>query len=87
MSVGYEPHKADRGQTKVGGNLHFADESVFVNRPTLLSVCKPWRLCPDFLDVLKHHVAVPVEGLNTGQQLAIVADRNQDLPVRSYSRL
>jgi hypothetical protein len=51
----------------------FAYESIFVDLPSLLSLRIPGRLRPHLLDVLKHHVAVAVEGLDTGEKLPIIA--------------
>lgn len=58
---------------------HLADESVLVDGPPLFTICESWRLCPHLLDVLQHHVAVAVKGLDAGEQLAIVADRDENL--------
>lgn len=63
-------------------NLHLADEPVLVDRPALLAVGYR-RLRPHLLDILQNHVAVPVKGLDAGQQLAVRADADEDLGVRA----
>lgn len=68
-------------------NPHLANEPVLVHRPPLLAARRPRRLRPHLLDILEHHVAVPVEGLDARQQLAVVADRDEHLRVRPHRRL
>lgn len=68
-------------------DVHLANKAVLVHWPALLAVGQPRRLSPHLLDVLEHHVAVSVKGLDTRQQLAVVADRNQDLRVAAHRRL
>lgn len=67
--------------------LHLADEPILVDGPARLAVGKLGLLSPHLLDVLQDHVAMPVEGLHTSEELAVVAARNQDLRVRTHSRL
>jgi hypothetical protein len=65
----------------------FANEAVAVDRLALLSVRIPRRLAPHLLDILQHHVAVAVEGLDAREQFAVVARRDQDLGVVAHGRL
>ena len=39
------------------------------------------QFCPHLLDPLQHHVAVPVEGLHSPQQLLVVPAVDEDLGV------
>lgn len=64
-----------------GQIVHLADESVLVHRSSLLAICQSWRLRPHLLHILEDHVAVAIEGLDASEQLAVVADRNQNLIV------
>lgn len=68
-------------------NAHFADETVLVHGTALLAVGETRRLGPHLLDVLKHHIAVAVEGFYARQQLAVVADGDQDLCVAAHGGL
>lgn len=68
-------------------NSHLANKPVLVHRPALLAGACPRRLCPHLLDILQHHVAVAIESLDTREQLAVVAARDQNLGVRSHGRL
>ena len=79
--------EAQKTTIKAKGNPHLADKPVLVHRPPLLPARRPRRLRPHLLDVLEHHVAVPVKGLDARQQLAVVADRDEDLGVRPHRRL
>lgn len=66
---------------------HLANEPVLVHWSALFPIRQSRRLRPHLLDVLEHHVAVPVEGLDAREELAIVADGDEDLGVRSDGRL
>ena len=80
------PQKAKQGG-RGEGNAHLADEAVLVDGAALLAVGEAGRLGPHLLDVLEDHVAVAVEGLDAGQQLAVVPDRDQHLRVAPHRRL
>ncbi len=62
-------------------NPHLADEAVLVHRSPLLARRQPGRLGPHLLDILQHHVAVAVKGLDASEELAVVATRDEDLSV------
>jgi len=67
---------------RVSTQKHLGDESVLVDRlGLLLSLPSLWNLCPHFLHILQHHVTVPVKGLDTPQQLFVVAAVDEDLSV------
>ena len=66
---------------------HLADEAVLVDGPALLAVGEPGGLGPHLLDVLEDHVAVAVEGLDAREQLAVVADRDENLGVAAHGGL
>lgn len=66
---------------------HLANESILVHRPAFLALRIQRRLCPHFLDILQHHVAMPIKRLYTCQQFAIVPTRDEDLIVISNSGL
>ena len=57
---------------KEHGNLHLADKSVFVYRPTLLPSRRLRRLCPHLLDILEHHVAMPIKGFDARQKFPVI---------------
>jgi hypothetical protein len=57
---------------------HLADEAILIHA-LALGALGPF--CPHLLDVLEHHVAVPVKGLDASEQLAVVATGYQDLGV------
>ena len=59
-------------------HVHLADEAVLVHALALGTL---GLLGPHLLDVLENHVAVAIKSLDTRQQLAVVAARNQDLGV------
>lgn len=61
--------------------VHLADKPILVDWPSLLAVCKTRGLCPHLLHVLENHVTVPIESLDTGEEFAVVADRDEDLVV------
>lgn len=44
-------------------------------------------LHPHLLHILQHHVAVSIEGLDTRQQLAVVAHTDEHLVVRAHGGL
>ena len=71
----------------VSAQEEFADEAVAVDGLALLSIRVPGRLAPHFLDVLQNHVAVTIEGLDTREQFAVVAGRNEDLGVVAHGGL
>lgn len=60
---------------------HLADKSILIHRPSLATVGQPGGLSPHLLNILKNHVAVAVKGLDASEQLAVVADGDQDLDV------
>lgn len=68
-------------------HLHLADKPILIHGPSLLALCIPRCLSPHLLHVLEHHVAVPVEGLDSGEELAVVSTRDQDLVVCSHGGL
>lgn len=65
-------------------NLHLAHEAILVNT---LALAVLRLLGPHLLHVLENHVAVTVERLDTGEELAVVAAGNQDLGVVAGSGL
>ncbi len=69
-------HQDDR----VSAQKHLGNEPVLVDRlGLLLALARLGHLCPHLLDLLQHHVAVPVEGLHPAQQLLVVAAVDEDL--------
>lgn len=78
-----QQHQDDRISTQE----HLRNEAIFVDLPAFLPVGQTRCLCPHLLDVLKHHVAVSVEGLDSRQQLLVVAAGYQDLCVVSHGGL
>lgn len=67
-------------QVQVQPHVHLANEAILVHALALATL---GLLSPHLLHVLQHHVAVSVKGLDTGQQLAVVAAGDQDLGVRA----
>jgi hypothetical protein len=65
-------------------HAHFTNEPILVNTLPLPAL---WLLCPHFLDILEHHVAVSIEGFHAREQLAVIPTRNQDLGVGSSGGL
>lgn len=63
-----------------GRDVHLAHETILVHTLPLAAL---GLLSPHLLDILQHHVAVSVKGLDAGQQLAVVAAGDQDLGVRA----
>ena len=61
-------------------HLHLADEAILVHALALAAL---GLLGPHLLHVLEDHVAVSVKGLDTGEELAVVTARDQDLGVRA----
>ena len=59
-------------------HIHLAHEAILVHTLALVAL---GLLGPHILHVLQHHVAVSVKGLDTGQELAVVPARDQDLGV------
>ena len=57
----------------VASQEHLADKAVLVDGAAQLALGIARRLGPHLLDVLQHHVAMPVKGLDAGEQLAVVA--------------
>ena len=45
---------------------HLANEAVLVHPLALLALCVPGKFGPHLLDILEHHVAMSVKGLDTG---------------------
>lgn len=68
-------------------NIHLTNESVLIDRSALLPVGQPRCLRPHLLDIFQHHVAMSVKGLDTCEELAVVATRDEDLGVAAYSGL
>lgn len=66
---------------------HLANKPILIHRSSLLSSGKSRYFRPHFLHILQHHVAMSVEGLDTCEQLAVVAAGNQDLGVRADGSL
>lgn len=67
---------------------HFAHKPVLVHHThARLSGTSLWVLGPHLLDVLEKHVAMAVEGLDAREQLAVVAERNEDLVVLAHGGL
>jgi hypothetical protein len=64
-------------------HIQLGDEAVLVHFPSLLAICCPRGLSPHLLCVLKHHVAMTVECLDTCENLAVVSARDQDLGARA----
>ena len=67
-----------KGRISVHGlvHVHLADETVLVHALALGTL---GLLGPHLLDILENHIAVSVESLDTGQQLAVVSAGNEDL--------
>lgn len=68
-------------------HLHLTNEAILIDRPPLLPARRPRRLRPHLLDVLEHHIAVAIEGLDARQQLAVVAARDEHLGVGTHGGL
>lgn len=66
---------------------HLANKPILVQRSPLLPARQSWRLRPHLLHILQHHIAMPIERLDAGEELAVVAARDQDLGVRAHSGL
>lgn len=70
MSASCEQSSAEQDEDDgVTTEEHLADEAILVNT---LAVTTLGLLGPHLLDVLQNHVAVAVEGLDTGEELAVV---------------
>lgn len=57
---------------------HLADEAILVDT---LAFTALGLLCPHFLDVLQHHVAVAIERLHASEQATVATAGDQDLGV------
>lgn len=68
-------------------NTHLADKPILIDGSSLLTTRYSWDFCPHFLDILQHHIAMPVEGFDSRQELAVVATRDENLGVRTDSGL
>jgi hypothetical protein len=66
---------------------HFTDKPILIHWPSLLSRGVPRSLCPHFLDIFQHHIAVAIESFHARQQFAVVSTRYQYLCVRPHSGL
>ena len=61
---------------------HFGDEAVAVDgRRLLLALTSLRNLRPHLLDVLEHHVAVPVKGFHAPKQLLVVPAVDEHLRI------
>jgi hypothetical protein len=58
---------------------HLTDKAILVDSFSARLASRPLR--PHLLDVLEHHVAVAVEGFDAGEELAVIAARDEDLGV------
>ena len=58
---------------------HLGNEPTLVDGRAFLPLAR--HLGPNLLNVLHHHVHVPVEGLHLPQQFLVVAQSDQDLVV------
>ena len=72
-----------RGLHQRRESLHFADEPVLVDWPPLLSTRNSRSFRPHFLHVLQDHIAMSIEGLDPGEQFAVVAAGYENLRMRS----
>lgn len=59
-------------------DVHLAHETILVHTLALAAL---GLLSPHLLHILQYHIAVSVKGLDTGQELAVVSARNQNLGV------
>lgn len=66
---------------------HLANESILVDRSSFLACARSGCLRPHLLHVLQHHITMPIESFHARKQFPVVAARDKDLCVRSYSRL
>lgn len=72
-------HHVSLLQRREWQGVHLADEAVLVDLAPRLAIGEARCLCPHLLRVLQNHVAVSVEGLDAGEQFAVVAAGDQDL--------
>jgi len=66
---------------------HLADEPIPIHRLSPLAIAVPRHLRPHLLDILQHHVAMPVECFHTREKLAVVAGADEDLGVLAHGGL
>ena len=71
----------------IAAQEHLADEAVLVDFATRLAVSQSGRFCPHLFRVLQNHVAVTVESLHAGEQLAVVSAGDEYLCARADSSL
>ena len=69
------------------GKSQASNIPVLVHRLALLSARETRGFCPHLLDVLQHHVAVAVKGLDARKKLPVVANRDEDLGMAADCRL
>ena len=63
------------------GDQHFAYEAILIDGPAFLALGVDGSFGPHLLDIFQHHVAVAIEGLDSSEQLSVVAAGYQDLGV------
>lgn len=68
-------------------NSHLANKPILINRSPLLPRRQPRRLRPHLLDILKHHIEMSIESLDTAEHLAVVAQRDEDLGMVAHGGL
>jgi hypothetical protein len=66
---------------------HLGNKPILIDWFALLPTRRPRRLSPHLLDIDQHHIAVSIESLDPGEQLAIIPQTNQDLVVILHRRL
>merc|ERR1719421_2467418 len=71
---------AEHQDHRVATQEKLADESVLVHWLRFL-LPSMWCLCPHLTYVLKHHVGMAVEGLDTSEDLPVVAAVDENLRV------
>ena len=82
LSLGISEHKNDR----ISPQKHLTDESIHVYRfRSARTFSSLVYLAPHLLHVLEDHVAVPIKGLHSTQELSVVSAINQHLRIRLHA--
>lgn len=77
--LGWIPKDDDHGITS---EEHLRDEAILVDRLCFLLAFPFLRiLSPELLDILQDHVAVPIEGFHSSEELPVVPAIDHDLCV------